>query len=59
MSKDYRRPNEAPLCWGLYKDTQECCLNCIVRGGCVEELVLSILEGRNKRPAAIIKIGDL
>jgi len=54
--QQYRRPNEAPLCWGTYKDLQKCCKECRVVKGCAEELALSIIEGRHGK---IIQIGDL
>ena len=54
--QQYRKPKEAPLCWGTYKDNQKCCQNCRVLQGCAEEMVLAILEGRNQRPSAIIEL---
>ena len=58
MANITRRPNESPLCWGQYKDLEECCKNCNSSQRCAEELVLSILEGRSRRPSAIIRMGN-
>ena len=56
MTQNYRRPNESPLCWGQYKDLQECCKKCDSVQGCAEELVISILEGRSVRPPFIVEL---
>jgi len=56
MPPNIHKPNESPLCWGLYKDNQSCCQNCDSSQGCAEELVVSILEGRSKRPSTIVEL---
>ena len=47
----------APLCFGQYKDSKDCCIVCPHGQECAKELVKRILEGRSVRPSAIIELG--
>lgn len=51
--------DDVPICFGLYKDNRRYCLECKSRDDCVEELVCSIVEGRSRRPSAVVTLKEL